>query len=72
MADVRVDGPSFRVGRPSVAFKPDNKIAGRWSVGADGSLVVTQRESEQQVLVERALVTVVFDWPAELEQLVPR
>jgi len=71
-AKVSVDGSSFQVGRPAVAFKPDNDPLGRWTVGSDGSLVVTQRESTEQAVAERALVTVVFDWPTELERLVPR
>ena len=38
----------------------------------DGSFVVTLIESSAGPALERAMVTMVFDWPAELERLVPQ
>ncbi len=69
---VATEGASFRVGRPSLAFQPDQELSGRWTVGPDGSFFVTQIEAETQAPVDSSSITVVFHWPTELERLVPR
>jgi serine/threonine-protein kinase len=71
--EVEAGDASLRLGRPRPVFESQFEVLGGWSVGADGSLYVTLRETEQEeAAAARGLVNVVFDWPTELERLVPR
>ncbi len=69
--DVQVEGDSFRAGRQREVVSAEHTIRGRWSVLEDGSFVVAQMESPEEASLDRATVTLVFDWPTELERLVP-
>jgi serine/threonine-protein kinase len=69
--DVQVEGESIRAGRQREVVTAEHTIRGRWSVLEDGSFVVTQMVAPDEGTIDRATVTMVFDWPTELERLVP-
>ncbi len=65
------EGGSFRAGRPAELFTMDGDPRGGFSVDVDGSFLAVIQPSAEVGNDGRSVVTFVFNWPTELDRLVP-
>ena len=68
---VDAEGESLRAGKPRELFELSGRPMGNYDVAADGSFFMAIRDPEEEPEETRSLVTFVFNWPTELDRLVP-